>query len=89
MAFFLKKYQNFAKKEENIHESSRKLSFNLIFESIIIYVSLLLKKGTKSPYSRGFFCGNYQRNDEKNHETSVFLSYYFSMFLKNMAIRLL
>ena len=99
MNFLLKKYLKFAKKEENSHECRRKLRLKIIYfffnfkindhQSMIIYKSILLKKENKiTILSWFFFCGNYERKEEKNHVTSVFLPYFFSLFLKNMAMRL-
>ena len=98
MIFLLKRYLNFAKKEENSHESRRKLTLKIIFFFKLFKINdhkkyhnlrfAFVKKRKQNQNTLVDFCRNYQKNDKKNHVTSVFVSYYFSMFLKNMAMRL-
>ena len=93
MAFFLKKYQNFAKKEENIHESGRKLTEKLIFfwkllkindhQSITIYISLLLEKGNKITKLSWIFLWKLSKKWwKKSWDKCVFVILFFNVFEK-------
>ena len=93
MNFLLKKYLKFAKKEENSHESRRKLTLKTTFfkknfkindhKSMVIYVSILLKKGNKITILSWIFLWKLsKKRRKKSCDKCVFAIFFFIVFEK-------
>ena len=93
MNFLLKKYLKFAKKEENSHESRRKLTLKTTFfkkkfkindhKSMVIYVSILLKKGNKITIHSWIFLWKLSKKRRKQScDKCVFAIFFFNVFEK-------